>query len=235
MLHLLDESLEQFLRAEVPLPERDVDVSFDAPDKDWGARITRPTVNVFLWDLRRNLDEQEGGLELHQQENGQWVRRPPLPRLDCRYLVTAWTSDVRDEHSLLGSVLHAFMLAPVLAEKYLRGPYAAVRPLPALRAALPEGKDTADFWSALGGQLKPGLDLVVTATVLAVPGWPVAPPVTEYQIGVHDAEGDPALNTTTVAGQAPDGTPGDVILTPDGPAVIGEDRIWRARRPGPGS
>ena len=29
----------------------------------------------------------------------------PLPRIECRFLVTAWTSDVGDEHSLLGRVL----------------------------------------------------------------------------------------------------------------------------------
>lgn len=46
MLHLLDASLETFLRLTVPLPEREIDISFEAPDRDWGARVTRPTVDV---------------------------------------------------------------------------------------------------------------------------------------------------------------------------------------------
>ena len=50
MLHLLDETLEAFLRAEVPLPARQVDVSFAAPDSEWGAAVTKPTVNLFLWE-----------------------------------------------------------------------------------------------------------------------------------------------------------------------------------------
>ena len=53
MLHLLDESLEAFLRATVPLPRREVDVAFAAPDRDWAARVSRPTVNLYLWDVRR--------------------------------------------------------------------------------------------------------------------------------------------------------------------------------------
>ena len=55
MLHLLDESMEAFLRAEVPLSVRDVDVVFEAPDGDWAAGVSRPTVNLYLWDVRPNL------------------------------------------------------------------------------------------------------------------------------------------------------------------------------------
>ena len=40
-------------------------------------------------------------MEFVEEEGGRrW--RPPQPRVDCRYLVTAWTSEVRDEHRLLG-------------------------------------------------------------------------------------------------------------------------------------
>ena len=56
MFHLLDESLEDFLRTTVPLPAREIDVSFDAPDKDWAAKVSRPTINLYLWDVRRNVD-----------------------------------------------------------------------------------------------------------------------------------------------------------------------------------
>ena len=59
MLNLLDESLEAFLRAEVPLPSKNVDVSFEAPDSDWGAGVTKPTLNLYLWDLRLNFDERQ--------------------------------------------------------------------------------------------------------------------------------------------------------------------------------
>src|SRR2546429_143298 len=95
MLHLLDESLEAFLRAAVPLPKREVDVSFAAPDRDWAARVSRPTVNLYLWDVRRNLDQRDGGMETVVGDDGRPQRRPPLPRVDCRYLVTAWTSAVQ--------------------------------------------------------------------------------------------------------------------------------------------
>jgi hypothetical protein len=165
MLHQLDESIETFLRSAVPLPPRDVDVAFEAPDGDWATGVSRPTVNLYLWDVRLNLDERNYGEELIEDADGRRFRRDPLPRVDCRYLVTAWTADVRDEHSLLGSVLAALLLHPVIDEEYLLGALATVRPVPSLRLRSGDGSENSDFWSALGGQLKPGLDLVVTATV----------------------------------------------------------------------
>lgn len=165
MLHQLDESIETFLRAAVPLPARDIDVVFEAPDGEWATRVSRPTVNLYLWDVRLNLSERDFGEQLIEDQDGRRFRRDPLPRVDCRYLVTAWTSEVRDEHSLLGSVLAALLLHPVIEEEHLQGALAAVRPVPSLRLHSGDGSENSDFWSALGGQLKPGLDLVVTATV----------------------------------------------------------------------
>lgn len=166
MLHLLDETLEAFLRAEVPLPARDVDVAFEAPDGEWSAALSsRPTVDLYLWDVRPNLAERDFGEVIVEDPDGRRFRRDPLPRVDCRYLVTAWTSEVADEHSLLGDVLTALLLHPVIDEEHLRGGFATVRPLPRMVLRSGDGTENSDFWSALGGQLKPGLDLVVTVTV----------------------------------------------------------------------
>jgi Pvc16 N-terminal domain len=190
MLQILDSSIAAFLRAAVPLSVHDVDIVFEAPDRDWeAARPQRPTVNLFLWDVRRNLAEQDAGVHLRKGENGHATRRPPLPRMDCRYLVTAWTSDVEHEHKLLGDVLRALLVQPHLPPEHLGAGYADVRPLPTLRVAMPDGKDTADFWSALGGRLKPGLDLVVTATVDAVPVREAGAPVGEFDLGLKSTGG----------------------------------------------
>lgn len=187
MLHLLDESLEAFLRAAVPLAQREVDVVFDAPDGEWAAGVSRPTVDLYLWDVRPNLTEREYGEEMVALDNGRRARRDQLPRVDCRYLVTAWTREVRDEHSLLGDVLAALLLHKVIAAEHLRGPFADVRPLPSVTLRGGDGSENSDFWSALGGQLKPGLDLVVTATLDAKALTTVGPPVEKVLPSVVDS------------------------------------------------
>ncbi|MEU7904696.1 DUF4255 domain-containing protein [Actinoplanes sp. NPDC049118] len=186
MLHLLDEALEAFLRAEVPLPARDVDVAFAAPDGEWAAALSsRPTVDLYLWDIRPNLAERDYGEVIVEEPDGRRFRRDPLPRVDCRYLVTAWTSEVRDEHSLLGDVLSALLLHPVIGSEHLQGAFAAVRPLPSLRLRSGDGSENSDFWSALGGQLKPGLDLVVTVTMDAAMRATAGPPTETVTVGAN--------------------------------------------------
>jgi hypothetical protein len=231
VLHVLDGSLEAFLRAAVPLPAQDVDIAFDAPDRDWAAGLTRPTVDLFLWDVRRNASDAEGGLELHAVGEGRPpVRRPPLPRLDCRYLVTAWTSEVKDEHSLLGAVLHTLLVTAELDADFLQGSYAQVRPLPTLTVARSDGKDTADFWSALGGQLKPGLDLVVTATVDAVPAWEAGPPVGSMEVALGSSSPRPYTGGTDRRTWPHTGPHADQPSPPSSPPLPPPPARKRARR-----
>ena len=73
VLQLLDESLEAFLRATVPLDPTDVAISFEAPDKAWAATVTQPTINLFLWDIHRATDKARAGMET-VNVNGQTAR-----------------------------------------------------------------------------------------------------------------------------------------------------------------
>jgi hypothetical protein len=231
MLHLLDESLEEFLRTTVPLPRREIDVSFAAPDKDWAAKVSRPTINLYLWDVRRNLTERELGVEAVQTGDGRLHHRPPLPRVDCRYLITAWTSDIRDEHSLLGAALAALLRYSELSREHLRGAYRDVVPVPGMEIGAGDGRDNSDFWSALGGQLKPGLDLTVTATVDATLLVPVGPPVERYTITTKAGTADPAERL--FVGGRTDAPPGTLVSTPHGATSVREDGTFLVpARPG---
>ena len=179
MLDLLDESMERFLREVVPLPARDVDIAFEAPDGDWSASVSRPTINLYLWDVRPSTVEREFGMIEVTDGNGQKLRRSPLPRVECRFLVTAWTNDIGDEHSLLGRVLSALLVNQVITTDHLAEALASVEPLPTIELRTGAAAENSDFWTALGGQLKPGLDVVVTLTVDAAAMHEVGPPTQE--------------------------------------------------------
>ncbi len=181
MLHLLDASLEQYLRGEVPLDER-IDVSYEAPDNEWRARITRPTINLFVWDIRRNQQESQGGMDLVERGNGKF-HRPTPPRIDFRYLITTWTSQVQDEHSLLGAVLVACLRAPLIPVQYLQGALAEITPVPRLQVARFDGAESSEFWASMGGQLKASLDVIVTCTVDSSVLVEAGPPVRSVELG----------------------------------------------------
>lgn len=182
MLHLLDDALEAYLRAETPLPAGEIDIVFERPNRDWGASVNRPTVNIFLWDLRRNSTDQEAGMETYV-ENGRTVRRPPRPRIDCRYLITAFAGEIRDEHQLLGSVLMSLLKYNELPAQYLPGGYGEVRPLPSMHVERNDGSDSTDFWTAVQGDVRPGLDVIITATVDAGFVAEAGPPTGRFIIG----------------------------------------------------
>jgi len=175
VIQFIDEAIERLLRREVPLPEATVDISFAAPDRAWGAGVTRPTVNVFLWDIRRNTVRTTGGLA-QQSTNGQVARRPSSPVVDLRYLVTAWAAEHRDEHQLLGSVLVCVLANSSVPPDDLPPQLPTTSSL-SLSLASEDPRVPGEFWSSLDGRLKPGLQVVVSLPLEIFEWAPAGPPV----------------------------------------------------------
>ena len=193
MLHLLDRSLETFLRAVVPLRKQDTTFTFKPPDAELRADLPKgPTVDLFLWDVRPNLSEAEYGFETVTVDGDLRARRTSRPRIDCRYLLTVWSSDVDDEHRILGDLMTALLSRTQIEAEYLDAALRDITPLPGIVLRSGTGSENSDFWSALGGQLKPGLDLVVTVTVDAAISHEPAPDIDQvtYRPRLRDQSGD---------------------------------------------
>ena len=79
MLHLIDDALESFLRAEIGGGSQ-FDVAFDLPDKEWEGALTRPTLNLYLAKVDPGPPEANSGVEFVEQE-GVLKRRLVLPRI----------------------------------------------------------------------------------------------------------------------------------------------------------
>jgi len=55
MIDDLDDALRDLLVRELPIRDNEVDVSFDQPRREWSARLSRPSLNLYLYDIRENL------------------------------------------------------------------------------------------------------------------------------------------------------------------------------------
>jgi len=214
VLHLLDASIESYLRGEVPLDDR-VDVAYDAPDSTWSAGVTRPTVNIFAWDIRRNSTESSAGFEVVQRGNDRFHKAAP-PRIDFRYLITTWTQQIRDEHELLGAILVTCLRLPVIPARYLEGRLAEVDPTPRLQVARFDDTQSSEFWSSMGGQLKAALDIIVSATVDTELLRPAGPDIREVAIG-SGAPGYPGSRSGRSAAFLPGARPSDAPGAPGEP------------------
>jgi hypothetical protein len=162
MLADLDETLRTLLKRELARHGFDtVEVSFDAPTKEWASSISGPTVNLFLHDLRESTQHRE--VEWRPQPGHESTElRPPL-RLDVSYAATAWTRAVEDEHRLLSQVLAVLYAFPTLPDDGLAGTLANGAQRFPLHTRVGQTRDEAkaDFWGAVGGQYKASLDYVV--------------------------------------------------------------------------
>jgi hypothetical protein len=178
VIHDVDETLRAMVRRDA-LPSVDVDVVFDAPTKDWSSRRNAPTVDLYLYDLREDLRRREAG-RVDRRDGGRIGARDEPPRwFKLSYLVTAWTQRPEDEHRLLASLLRCFLLSDSLPSDLLTGALAGVHMAMPITCALPPPQDRAlsDVWSALGGELKPSLDLVVVVPFDLSRAIEVGPPV----------------------------------------------------------
>ena len=184
MIHAVDESLRALVRRDV-LNGSEVEVVFDSPTKDWGSRRTNPTVDVYLYDIREDTRFRQYGYEDVREEGRVTGRARPPRCFKLSYLVTAWTQRPEDEHHLLSALLDCFVLHDHIPPELLVSPLDQLVEPVALSIALPPPQDRAlsDVWSALGGELKPSLDLVVVAPWVPAADTTIAPPVLEPQFG----------------------------------------------------
>jgi Pvc16 N-terminal domain len=180
VISAIDASLRALVEREV-LSGSDAEVVFDAPTREWGARRTTPTVDVYLYDVREDLDWREYGFVDVCQDGLVTGRARPPRRFKFSYLVTAWTQRPEDEHHLLSGLLDCFVLHDHIPEDVLAPPLDELPEPVSLTIALPPPKDRAlsDVWSALGGELKPSLDIVVIAPWRTAVSVVTAPPVRE--------------------------------------------------------
>lgn len=181
MIQDLDESLRALVRRDA-LNGSGVDVAFDAPTKEWSARRNTPTVDLYLYDIREDLARREVMWEPIRDKTGRVTERRPPPRcFKFSYLVTAWTQRPEDEHRLLSSLLSCFLAHETMPADLLTGALAGIGVPVIMTIGLPAPPDRSlsDVWTALGGELKPSLDLVVTAPVVDSRQETAGPPVLE--------------------------------------------------------
>jgi hypothetical protein len=173
----LDETLRKLLRSELQRRGFEgVEIAFDAPSKEWSSKLTRPTVDLFLYDLREAAERAETS-PTETRGNGQALVTPPPLHLELTYAVTAWTKAVEDEHRLLSQVLAILFSYPRLDEIDT----AVGRPR----------EEKADFWTSVGGQYKASIDYAAHVTVESGQTFVRGPEVRTQTVRTRLADGPP--------------------------------------------
>ena len=165
MINDVDDTLKELLIQKGPIDPAAIDIRFELPDNEWAAGVTRPTVNLFLYDVRENHELRSKQRFLTRNASAGVETIAPV-RVDLSYLITAWTTDVADEHLLLGRVLATLLRFPVVPTEVLRGSM-QTQPLP-LQAWIAQPERTPspwEFWGHVDHGMKAGLNFVVTVSL----------------------------------------------------------------------
>ena len=221
-LKALDETLQKLLLTRMTTlgtSPGTTQVGFRAPDSSWrpdvGNLSTKKAVNVYLLELRENRRLRTNEV-IETHSNGLSFREPAPPRVDCHYLITAWSGaeesagKTTDEHDILGDALAVLMEARPLNARRVFGttPFPTNFPpeledadLPAT-VVPPEGfAKHPEFWGTLRGDVnpwKPAIHLVVTVPVVVsrqFDGILVTTRITTYR-----QEGDPGETLIQIGG-----------------------------------
>jgi hypothetical protein len=172
MIADLDETLRQLLIEELPVKNGEIDISFHQPKREWSTRINRPTINLFLYDLRENpILRQKQWERTVVKGNGANLashKQSPL-RMDCFYMLTTWANEPDDEHRLLTRALLALSRFPLLPADRLIG--TLQNPPFDIQAHLANHDrltNPAEVWSALDNEMRPSISYIIT---LALDPW----------------------------------------------------------------
>jgi hypothetical protein len=188
----LDGMLRDLIQSRVTGLIGPTQVGFAPPNADWKAAVVaagEERFNLYMYDVRENVELRSNERETVVKQ-GVVTQNMPSPRLDCTYLVTAWSpvavtpflEPSRDEHKLLYKALAVFMqFRPlVAAEVYATAVPSGMdlptfsaaaaplveQPLP-VQVALPDTvKEPMEFWTTMKVDWRPAIHLTVTIPVV---------------------------------------------------------------------
>lgn len=210
MLDHLDNLLRKLFVDRIDEITSDVQVRFQPPDEDWRNLVKNLTVggnlvnslNVYLVDLRENRKLRTNE-RVREYQNGDVFETAGPRRVDCHYLISAWSpadmtlaiEPTLDEHALLVKVATVLANADPLVPVEVYAPAAppqaiADEQFPVTLLPVEGFLKLPEFWGTMGEKhrWKPVVYVVITIPLLHEPhraGPPVTTSITE--IGVTGA------------------------------------------------
>ena len=199
MIRDLDNMLRTLLVDQVPELTSEAQVSFRPPDEDWRTEVFNLQLmglNLYMVDVRENRKLRSNETVRVGEQNGQVIYDVAPSRVDCHYLITAWSpaqpgqavEPTLDEHNLLYQVMAALMNTQPLNPVRVYGennpilnnlPLLFKRDLPAQILPVEGFIKQPEFWGTMGQnhRWRPAIYLIVTLPLaLVIP--PAGPVVT---------------------------------------------------------
>lgn len=164
MLNDLNETLKQLLIEKGKLNPREIDIRFEAPDREWIGKLSKPTLNLFLYDMHENTEFRQHDWVVNRNGPKMASKKKPSAWIDLSYLITVWANAIEDEHRLLWHTLGVLLRFSVLPEEVMQGKWTGTDHMIQTKTAQTDGayRSLAELWGSLETPLKPSVNYVVT-------------------------------------------------------------------------
>ena len=205
MIHHLDSLLRTLLLTNIDQLTDEGQVGFRPPDDGWRTHVSTlntMALNVYLADVRENRKLRSNAQHRVLEGDG-YIDTPAPVRIDCHYLITAWSpttpspqvEPTLDEHALYYEVI------ALLMEKGDLVPADTLETVPAgwedislpLQVLPVEGfGKLPEFWGTVAWRWKPMIYTIVTLPVIR-PARQVGGEVTEHEVNMFtsvESKGD---------------------------------------------
>ena len=164
MISDVDDTLRTLLTLKMPLEPGVVDITFDMPTRDRSHELSRPTINLHLYDVRENTGLRSTDRYLTRSGCSGVQQHAPV-QIDLAYFITAWAPDVAAEHQFLGQLLTTVLRYTTLPTDVVKGSLRRSRQPLSAGIARPEGTPNPwDVWRPVENRMKAALSYVVTAS-----------------------------------------------------------------------
>ncbi|MDE2778218.1 MAG: Pvc16 family protein [Chloroflexota bacterium] len=161
----IDDSIRRLLVEKGNLDNGEVDIAFQMPTRQWEASISRPTINVYLFDIRENTELRNPNPWVVRQGPGNTVIKSRAEiRMDLTYKIAAFATTVEDEHRLLARTLVTLLQNPVLPQEVLDSSLAE-QEIPGTVVSGAVTQNGTDYWNAMNNDVRPTLDYRVTTRI----------------------------------------------------------------------
>ncbi len=205
MIDDIDEALRQLLIRDLPIKNSEVDIAFNQPKREWSSRVSRPTLNLYLYDIRENakLRQHTPIFEVERSDDGKLVsQRPRSIRIDLMYMITAWATDPGDEHRLLSRSLMTFLRHRCLPDDLVPEAFAETGVMVPINVAQRDMfEKPSDLWGVMDNEMRPAYAMMLT--VAFNPHVPVvSPSVRSAQVGLGQSERPASGEMSAADGQA---------------------------------
>ncbi len=163
MLTAINQIVERLIFERAGFDPAEVEVRFEQPTQQWVDSRLRPTINFFLFDLEEHLDLRSTARQT-TVANGRVAQRLAPRRFNLRYMVTAWSREPSDEHTLIWRTLATLLkYNPLPEELQPAGMATGGLQLHTRVGRYEEAPSLTELWNTLNLPLRPGLLYTVIA------------------------------------------------------------------------